>query len=296
MSAQDAGASGWKADAEGTRPLEKVAGPGRWSKASSPDGGPRLLPLLSHPPIFFPVHCQRLVLVGDAHLGRGASASEESLLAFLRAVPSLGDGLAVTGDLFEFWFAYSRTIPRSGIRVVAALTELRRTLPILMVGGNHDRWAESFWEEIDIEFQPREGRVRLGETTALVVHGDGITESHWSARALHRITSSAATVGLFRAIHPDLGFWLVDHLSTVLGDTTRLPAALDAAAERQRAWALSRLAEDPSLGLVAMGHTHRAATAEVAPGRLYVNPGSWCDGQRYAVVTEGRAALTSFVG
>lgn len=279
----------------GAGPAEKVADWSGWSKPSPWRIGPRrLLPLLPHPPIFPRVDCQRLVLVGDAHLGRRAAASEELLLAFLDAVPSLGDGLVITGDLFEFWFAYDRAIPRAGIRVVAALAGLRRRMPIVIVGGNHDRWAGSFWGELDIEFQPSEAHFQLGGTPALVVHGDGITESHWSARTLHRLTSNPGTVALFRAIHPDLGFWLVDHLSNVLGDSTRDPAVLDAASDRQRAWALARLATDPSLGLVAMGHTHRPAVAEVASGRLYVNPGSWCDGQRYAVVGEGRATLAQF--
>lgn len=242
------------------------------------------------------VDCQRLVLVGDAHLGRRAASSDDSLLAFLDAVPTLGDGLVVTGDLFEFWFAYHRAIPRANIRIVAALAGLRRRVPIVMVGGNHDRWAGDFWRELEIEFQPRAARFTLGGRPALALHGDGITESDWSARTLHRLTSNAGTIALFRAIHPDLGFWLVDRLSKVLGDRTRDPEALAAAANRQRIWALEQLAEDPSLGLVAMGHTHHAAVAEVATGRLYVNPGPWFDGQRYAVVGDGRATLASFGG
>lgn len=242
------------------------------------------------------VDCQRLVLVGDAHLGRRAGSSEESLLAFLDAVPSLGDGLVVTGDLFEFWFVYHRAIPRASVRVVAALAGLRRRMPVLMVGGNHDRWASSFWGELDIEFQPHEARFRVGGAPALVVHGDGLGESRWSARTLHRITRNPGTIALFRAIHPDLGFWLVDHLSDVLGDRTHDPAGLAAAADRQQAWALAKLQADAGLGLIAMGHTHRAAVAEAAPGRLYVNPGPWFDGQRYAVVAEGRATLASFSG
>lgn len=255
-----------------------------------------MLPLFTDPPIFLPVDCQRAVLVGDAHLGRGTEAGEESLLAFFEAVPGLGDGLVITGDLFEFWFTYRRAVPRAGLRVVSALAQLRRRVPIVIVGGNHDRWADDFWGELGIEFQPDEARFRLGGATALVRHGDGITESHWSAGVLRRIIANPGTVATFRAMHPDLGIWLVDHLSGVLGDTTRDPAVLDRAAERQREWALARLAEEPALGLVAMGHTHRPAVAESGPGRLYINPGPWCDGRRYAVVGEGRAALEVFGG
>jgi UDP-2,3-diacylglucosamine hydrolase len=241
------------------------------------------------------VHCQRLVLVGDAHLGRGSPEAEHAFLAFLDAVPALGDGLVVTGDLFEFWFTYHRTIPRQGTRVMAALAQLRRRMPILMIGGNHDRWGGSFWQEqLDIEFAPHEARLTVGGRPALAIHGDGITETHWTAHVLHQILRHDATVALYRAVHPDLGMWLVDRLSGFLGDRERTVAEVDGSSRRQQEWARSRLASEPALSLVIMGHTHRAAAVNVAPGQLYVNPGAWFDGYRYALVHDGQASLLQF--
>lgn len=239
--------------------------------------------------------CQRLVLVGDAHLGRGSPEAERAFLAFLDTVPDLGDGLVVTGDLFEFWFSYHRAVPRRNLAVVAGLGALRRRLPILLAGGNHDRWGGRFWEEdLGIEFCPGEGRFELGGRPAAVIHGDGITESHWSGRLLHRLTRHRATVSLFGAIHPDLGMWLVDRLSGVLGDRPRTEAEIAGAARHQEEWALRKLRAQPELCLLAMGHTHRAALAEARPGALYLNPGPWFDGYRYAVVTDGHAELRQF--
>jgi UDP-2,3-diacylglucosamine hydrolase len=241
------------------------------------------------------VDCQRLVLVGDAHLGRSSQDAERAFLAFLDTVPTLGDGLVITGDLFEFWFAYARAVPRRGARVVAALGHLARAMPILMVGGNHDRWGGNFWrEELGIEFAPSEARFVLNGQPAMVVHGDGITETHWSARVLHRLLRHQATIALYGAIHPDLGMWLVDRLSGYLGDRERTPAEIAASAARQEAWARTRLAAEPALGLLAMGHTHSPAAVEMAPGRRYVNPGAWYDGYRFATVTSGGVTLSRF--
>jgi len=242
-----------------------------------------------------PVRCQRLVLVGDAHLGRGAPEAEPAFISFLDRVPDLGDGLVVVGDLFEFWFAYRRVVPRRCARVVAALAQLRRRVPVLMVGGNHDRWAGDFWAgEFGIEFQPVEARFDVGGRPAAVIHGDGLTETHWTARVLHRILRREASVRLFSAVHPDAGLWLVDRLSGFLGDRERTPMEIAASAARQRAWAEARLRQEPDLALLAMGHTHRAAALTVEPGRLYVNPGAWFDGYRYAVVANGHASLMQF--
>jgi UDP-2,3-diacylglucosamine pyrophosphatase LpxH len=95
-------------------------------------------------------------------------------------------------------------------------------------------------------------------------------------------------------MHPDLGFRLVDLLSPSLGDHTRDEATLARAADRQRAWAERLLADDPSLGLVIMGHTHRAVVSEPQQGRQYLNPGAWFDGFAYAIATESGAELGSF--
>jgi UDP-2,3-diacylglucosamine hydrolase len=240
------------------------------------------------------VHCQRLVIVGDAHLGRESAAAERAFLSFLDAVPALGDGLLVTGDLFEFWFTWRRVIPRRSARVVAGLAALRRRLPVLLLGGNHDRWAGDFWQELDIEFAAGEARLTVAGRPALARHGDGLTESHWSASLLHRITRHPATIGLFEALHPDAGIWLVDHLSGVLGDARRAPEHVRAAADRQRAWVEARLARDPEVALIVLGHTHVPEAREVAPRRWYVNPGAWFDGARYAVAESGGVTLHHF--
>jgi UDP-2,3-diacylglucosamine hydrolase len=237
-----------------------------------------------------------LVVVSDAHLGVAPPDVEESLLAFLEAVPSLGDCLLVNGDLFDFWYSYSRVIPRRGFRVAAALAALAGRLPIVMVGGNHDRWGGDFWaREIGIRFEPASASFEIGHRRVLAIHGDGLTEPSFRAALLHCLINHPFTAAVYRSIHPDLGLRLVDMLSPHLG-SNRLPggAMLHAAAERQRVWAERRLAEEPEVGLLVMGHTHQPALLEIGPGRHYLNPGAWFDGCSYAVATESGAELRSF--
>src|ERR671912_966592 len=116
-----------------------------------------------------------LVVVSDAHLGVAPPAAEEVLLEFLRACPTLGDCLLVNGDLFDFWFTYSRVIPRRGFHVTAALAGLARRMPVLMVGGNHDRWGGDFWErDLGLRFDPYRLTFQVGGLTVAAVHGDGL--------------------------------------------------------------------------------------------------------------------------
>lgn len=235
------------------------------------------------------------MIVGDAHLGGESAEVEEALFRFLDTVPSLGDCLLVNGDLFEFWFAYRRAIPRAGFRMAAALAALARRLPVYMTGGNHDRWGDTFWEQdAGIRFAPHGLRLEAAGRQIFAHHGDGLTEQRSAARLLHRVTGHRVTSQVFRALPVDLGFRLVDRMSRHLADRTRNPEVLDRAALAQRRWAEQRLAQDPELDLVVLGHTHRACLVEASPERWYLNPGAWCEGFRYALVTVAGPELRQF--
>lgn len=253
------------------------------------------LPRRTERPIFGAVLGHALVIVSDAHLGVAPPAVEEALLSFLEAVPGLGDCLLVNGDLFDFWFSYARVIPRRGFHVAAALARLRRQVPIVMVGGNHDRWGGDFWaRDVGVLFDPRRLTFEIGARRVAAIHGDGLTEPRLRATLLHRAINHPLTAAVYRAIHPEIGLRIVDYLSPRLGDHSPNPGRLGVAAERQAEWAGRLLAAEPELGLVVMGHTHLPALATPMPGRQYLNPGAWFDGFRYAVATERDAELRVF--
>ena len=238
---------------------------------------------------------QRLLVVADAHLGAAPPAAEEALLAFLDAVPSMGDSLLLGGDVFDYWFSYRRLIPRRNFRVTAAIAHLARSIPVMMVGGNHDRWGDSFWEhDAGVRFDAHRLRFEIGNRNVLAVHGDGLHEERRSAALMHRLTSSPFVIGAYRFLHPDLGYWIADRMGHSLGYGEANPHVLDAAAARQAAWVRNAMRDDPSIGAIVMGHTHREALAEIEPGRWYLNPGPWLDGHRYGVLDADGASIHAF--
>jgi UDP-2,3-diacylglucosamine hydrolase len=236
----------------------------------------------------------RLLIVADAHIGGAPAESEAALLAFLDAAPGLGSALLIVGDLFEFWFAYSRVIPRRGFPVAASLAKLARIMPVSMVGGNHDRWGKAFWrEDAGIDYERRELRLQVGCRRLLALHGDGITERPGRSTWTHRLVGHPFTSAAFGLLHPDLGFGLVDRLSFLLSRPQSL-AERERYAAGQRSWAEARLAADSALDVLVMGHSHMPALTEPAPGRFYLNPGAWLDEGRYAIVTEATIELRRF--
>lgn len=223
-------------------------------------------------------------------------ATETAFHAFLDAVPDLGDALLINGDLFDFWFEYGAVIPRRHFGTAAKLQTLRaRGIPITFVGGNHDRWGGDFLtQDLGIGFHGGEAETDVAGRRAFVAHGDGLTEQHWSAKLMHRVTRHRITIRAFRALHPDLGFWIAHKLSGKLADHARDRAVLDRAERDQARFAQELLGRRPDLGLVILAHTHRPALVELGNGRAYLNPGAWLDGFRYAVVTRDSIELKTF--
>jgi UDP-2,3-diacylglucosamine hydrolase len=239
---------------------------------------------------------ERVIVVGDAHLGPSNRADEPSFHQFLDAVPDMAPRLLLMGDLFEFWFGYRRAIPRDSFKTMAHIARVvERGVKVEMFGGNHDRWGglgggnEGFWaRDLGIPFHTDGADMTLAGRTAWVHHGDGLAEASGSAKFMHRVTRNRFMIGLFGALHPDFGFKLTDKLAKVLSASNKTAEAMDASAAKQQRFAESVLQNRPGVQLVVLAHTHRQRCVEVAPGRFYLNAGQWMKERQYAVVEPGR--------
>lgn len=217
------------------------------------------------------------------------------MLAFLDAVPSLGDTLLVTGDLFDFWFTWPKVIPRHAIRTTAALVSLARRFPVCMIGGNHDRWGSGFWDrEAGLRFEPHRLELQVGERRVLALHGDGLHREHLRANVLNQFINSPLAIRAVAALPSSIAFWAADRLQHNPAYAAAHPGIVEQAATRQRVLAETMLRDDASLGAIVMGHTHRAAAHELFPGRWYLNPGAWLDGHAYGILDGTGASLHRF--
>jgi UDP-2,3-diacylglucosamine hydrolase len=239
------------------------------------------------------VSAGRVIVVGDAHLGSADPGDERAFHDFLGAVPSLARRLIITGDLFDFWFEYRAVIPRRPFRTLARLAALvEQGVAVDLFGGNHDRWGGTFWDrDLGIPFHGEGAEMVLAGRKAWVAHGDGLTETRLGGRLIHRVTRHPLTVGTFRLLPPNLGFWLADRLSGGLAEANRSEEAIERAARAQEAYARALLDRRPELGLVILAHTHRQRLVEHKPGRFYLNAGQWMVDRQYAVVDEDEIKL-----
>lgn len=230
---------------------------------------------------------ERVVIVGDAHLGSADIRDEEAFHEFLEAVPQLATRLIVMGDLFDFWFEYQAVIPRRPFKTLAKLALLvERGIQVEVVGGNHDRWGGSFWgEDLKIPFHGDGADTVVAGRKSWIHHGDGLAEQKLGGRLIHRLTRNRLTIGVFKAIHPDFGFKLAGRLSGTLAETNKTLEAQEASATAQERYARALMEERRDLQLLVLAHTHRQRCVEVEPGRFYLNAGQWMVDRHYALVT-----------
>ena len=227
-------------------------------------------------------------IISDIHIGHASADVERSLLSFLRALPERGGSLMINGDLFEFWFEWRTVVPRSGVRVLAALMDLRDAgYPVTMVAGNHDCWGGDVLREAGVAFQTGPWQGDLAGWGARVEHGDGLRgPEDRGYRVIRPILRNRLAIRAFRTLHPDLASRLAHGSS----QTSRDYAPRDGG-RGLRSVAESRLSAECELELLVFGHSHVAALERMPSGNVFANAGSWLDAPTYLEVIPTRIAL-----
>lgn len=232
-------------------------------------------------------------VISDVHLGHASAEVERRLLGYLRSLPGRAGSLLINGDLFEFWFEWRTVVPRSGVRALAALMDLRDAgVPVTMIAGNHDCWGGDVLRDAGVDFHVGAWEGALGGWRARVEHGDGLREKEDRGyRALRRVLRNRMAIRAYRMLHPDLA----TRLAMGSSQTSRSYQPRDEG-RGLRAVATTTLANRPDLELLVYGHSHVAALERMAGGSVYANAGSWLDAPTYLVVTPERIALREWRG
>jgi len=232
--------------------------------------------------------------VSDLHLGVAPSATERLFESYLSSIAGNVRTLIINGDLFDFWFEWKTVIPRRGFRTLAALAALRESgTEIVYVAGNHDCWGgEVLRDDVGADYilGPWEGAI--GPWKVRVEHGDGLRETEdRKYRMVRPIMRSPLAIRLFRSLHPD---WAT-RLASGSSNASRTYAARDGGSGL-RAIGHARLAAQPDLDLIVLGHSHVSSLERVGSNQVFANAGSWLDAPTYLEITDESIALLRWTG
>lgn len=270
---------------------------------------------------------QRVYLVSDLHLGDGTRSDaflgkDKELIRFLDRVRDEGAHLVIAGDAIDFHqaFAMNRVI-KAHARLIGELSRLAETNGVTYLWGNHDYDISLFKDMLRFDVC---SSLEIGDEV-LVQHGyqydpfigPNLDQTHIATVVHHlveRVLDSWIRLPLenFYTLANRMAFWTFHKFALAWGAAHHLllragvsdpPTAKTQAAIHY--WTQNELGDpgcmvqyiqaflptSPYKYLVC-GHSHLPGQMEVAPGRTYVNTGSWTfnsaqyalwDGERFTV-------------
>lgn len=222
-------------------------------------------------------------MVGDAHLGVASTASEQRLRRLLTTLPHAARSVVIMGDLFDFWFAWRRVMPRTGFRTLSALADLHDAgVPVLWIGGNHDCWGgEALREETGAAYTLTPWRGAIGGWDALLAHGDGLRDVEDAPyRRLRAVLRNPLAIRAYSWLHPN---WAAD-LALASSKTSRKGRALDGGLGLLKV-AQHALVQHGGPSLVLHGHSH-VPTLQPHGRGAYGNAGAWYLDHQYLVIED----------
>ena len=156
---------------------------------------------------------KKIYLASDFHLGvPDAAASlerEKKIIRWLDEIARDAELIIFAGDIFDFWFEYKHVVPKSHIRFLGKIAELRdRKIEIIFFAGNHDMWMFNYFtEELGIPILREPKTFSFFEKKYLIGHGDGLGPGDDKYKIIKRIFSNRYLQWLFGWLHPNISFW-----------------------------------------------------------------------------------------
>ena len=233
---------------------------------------------------------ERLLIVSDLHIGHPYSAASRNLGGFFEYARRGRYNLCINGDGFEILQARLSHLAADAAVVVRGLRHLMDSgLSVFYVIGNHDIVLENFIAEW--------GGFQITPFLNVVSSGCRIRVEHGHLYDPYFVRSPRAYEWLTKAAGPILG---------LAPDVYRLWSSYEDLRQKHlprtsSAWVGSpyreaaRVLLSRGFDVVVFGHTHRAEDVTLAPGRRYVNSGTWLRGGNYVQIDGGQVSLRDWV-
>ncbi|NNC83250.1 MAG: UDP-2,3-diacylglucosamine diphosphatase [Flavobacteriales bacterium] len=245
---------------------------------------------------------KNIYFASDLHLGvDGTTSSLERERAFVRWLDEVGrdaEEIHLVGDVFDFWFEYSKAVPKGFVRTLGKLAELcDRGIPVYMYLGNHDMWLFDYLPE-EIGVQIVDGPVirNFGDKKFYIAHGDGLGPGDHGYKFIKSVFRNKVCQWLFARIHPNLGIRIAQYFSqrSRAAESEEYLAFLG----EEKEWLIIHsneiLEQDASIDYFIYGHRHLPMQIDLAQGATCINLGDWISHFTYAVFNGEETQLLTY--
>lgn len=231
-----------------------------------------------------------IYFASDLHLGM--HPLEESLkrerlfVDWLEEIRKDASELWLLGDVFDYWFEYSKVVPRGFTRFLGKLATLSdEGIKIHLIPGNHDIWAFNYLpQEIGLELHPKSIIRTWNNHKFLIGHGDGLFQRDYVYRLLQGIFKNRIMQWLYARIHPNGSITFAQWWSRRSRMNHGTFGSFQGAdQEHQVQYSRKKNTEDPDIEFFIFGHRHIPFDIHITDNSRVICLGDWIGNFTYGV-------------
>lgn len=244
---------------------------------------------------------KKIYFASDFHLG--VPSPEKSLDREKRVCRWLdsikGDAAAVylVGDIFDFWYEYTHTIPKGSTRLLGKIAELTDAgIPVHFFVGNHDLWMKDYFTvelNVTVHHQPLE--FTANGKRFYVTHGDGLGPGDRKYKILRWFFANKVCQWFFSRLHPNFAFYIAKKSSKRQKEVTGNQDEQFLGEENEWLFLYCRdVLQSKAVDYFVFGHRHLPLDLDVDGKARYINLGEWFNYNTYAVFDGHTLSLRKF--
>jgi len=257
-----------------------------------------------------------IYFLSDFHLGapdyEKSLVREKKIVSFLDSIKNDASEIYLLGDVFDFWFEYSKAIPKGFVRLLGKLAELSDFgIKLHYFTGNHDMWVFDYLpKELNLKIYREPTTREINGKFFYLAHGDGLGPGDFGYKFIKSVFASKICQWLFARIHPNLGMSIAQYWS---GKSRKLTEELHFHDEKE--WLVIHAREvlkKKHFDYLIFGHRHLPIDYLLTPAlskgegafppsgetgkgvSRYINLGEWVNHFSYAVFNGSELTLKYF--
>lgn len=226
---------------------------------------------------------KKIYFASDFHLGLSVFSRqheierEKKVIRWLDSIENDAQAIFLVGDIFDFWFEYTHTIPKGFVRFLGKIANLiDNGIPVYFFTGNHDLWMfEYLQQELGAVVFKKPIELQIDKSNFLIGHGDGLGPGDTFYKILKTIFTNTLSQWIFKWIHPDIGIRLASSWS-------RLSRHKNAEGDEEFLGEKEFLIQyclkkevDKHHDFYVFGHRHMPLDIEINSDSRYYNLGEW---------------------
>jgi len=243
---------------------------------------------------------QKLYFASDFHLGtpnhEASRKREDKIIRWLDSIKHDASAIFLLGDIFDFWYEYSKVIPKGFARFQGKIAELTDSgIQVILFTGNHDLWMKDYLsQELGVIIYHEKAALLIGESKLMIGHGDGLGPGDKKYKILKWLFKNSLLQWAFSRIHPNFALKLAHAWSK----KSRISGSAyedHSFHEEEYLFQFCKATEEHNhFDFYLFGHRHLQLNMAVNDSSRYINLGEWVHHSRYATFSNGNLELIDF--